>query len=387
MKRESSKLKRNIVFINQATGYLTIDTVNCFAGYFNKVALITGSVRTQDDELDSKVAVSKIIKYDRGNNFRKMFSWLVGTFQIYALLLTKYRSFEVVYYTVPPTAYLLAGFLKSNFSIVIYDLFPDALKIKGFSESNFIYKWWARKNASVFAKARRVVTISKSLKQKVLAYAPGAKVEVIPNWSAFSGKQPIAKEKNAIITREGLQGKFVVQYSGNIGVTHNVESVVELAEALKSHTDIEFLIIGRGERISVIKDLIETKNLTNCKLLPFRKDEELYESLCVADLALVTLDDKTPDISVPSKMYNLMAAGVPIMAIAALNSSIAEIIDQYQIGKTFERLNIEGMKKYVLELKRNHAERERLADKSLEAAQDFTKYNADRFLELCKQQY
>ena len=384
MKGENSKMKRDIVFINQATGYLTIDTVNSFAGHFNKVALITGSVRVQDIELDSKVEVSKIIKYDRGNNFRKMFSWLIGTLQIYALLLTKYRSFEVVYYTVPPTAYLLAGILKSNFSIVIYDLFPDALKIKGFSENSFIYKWWARKNAQVFAKARIIVTIGKSLKQKVLAYAPGAKVEVIPNWSAFSGNHPIAKEQNTCIKSEGLQGKFVVQYSGNIGVTHNVESVVELAEALKSHADIEFLIIGRGERKSVIKNLIESKNLSNCRLLPFRKDEELYESLCVADLALVTLDDKTPDISVPSKMYNLMAAGVPIMAIAALNSSIAEIIAQYQLGKTFERINIEGMKNYVLELKNNPDTRKHLADNSLEASQNFTKCNADRFLEFYK---
>ncbi|MGQ1785717.1 glycosyltransferase family 4 protein [Saccharicrinis sp. GN24d3] len=382
-KRKKPRISKDIVFINQATGYLTIDIVNSFTMQFDRVALITGSVRIQDVELNRKVEVSKIIRYDRGNNFKKVISWMIGTFQTYLLLRTKYRKFEVFYYTIPPTAYLLAPLFQAPFSILIYDLYPDALQVIGFSENNFIYKWWSRRNLRIFSKAKKVITISDNLRSKVIKYAPDADVEVIPNWSAFSGKQPISKEQNEIVKREGLGNKFIVQYSGNIGVTHNVETIVELAVDLKDEADIEFLIIGRGERQNVIKELIESKNLSNCKLLPFRRDEELYESLCVADLAVVTLDDKVPDISVPSKVYNILTAGVPVMAIAAHDSSIATLVHDHKVGKTFAKEDIDLMKDYILELKNDFDLRSYLASNALAASQQYTNRNAVKVLECC----
>ncbi|MGQ3088141.1 hypothetical protein, partial [Flavobacterium sp.] len=83
--------KKKIVFINQATGYLTIDIINEFAKDYDEVALIAGSIRVQDIPLDRKVKWSKITKYDRGNPKKKFLSWLIGTIQIFFLLLFRYR--------------------------------------------------------------------------------------------------------------------------------------------------------------------------------------------------------------------------------------------------------------------------------------------------------
>jgi glycosyltransferase involved in cell wall biosynthesis len=378
----SFSMTRKIVFINQATGYLTIDIINKFAEEYDEVALIAGSIRVQNIQLDPVVRVSHIVRYNRGNTFRKALSWLTGTIQIYFLLTFRYKDFEKFFFTIPPTAYLLSLKFKSLFSIVVYDMFPEALKVYGFNENGMLYKWWSEKNKKIFQNAHRVYTLSENMKSKLLDYSTNIDVRVISNWSAFSGFLPIKKDQNLIIHREGLNNKFIIQYSGNIGVTHNVETLIEVAEILKLHMDLEFQIIGRGERTNTIMELIKKKELANCRLLPFRKDEELFESLCAADLSVITLDDKAPDISVPSKAYNIMAAGVPMMAIAALNSSLSDIISQYQTGRTFDKGDIEGMCRFILELKNNSAYYNQLASNSLKASQSFTNANAVKYFEL-----
>lgn len=372
---------RKIVFINQATGYLTIDIINEFARECKEVALITGSIRIQNTGLNPAVKISRILKYNRGNNFRKAASWLIGTIQISFLLMFRYRDFDKFFFSIPPTAYLMGLYFRSSFSIVIYDLYPEALKANGFSEKGILYKWWSKKNEIVFAKAHKIFTLSENMKSRLLVYSEKTDVRVISNWSAFSNFVPIRKDQNRILKREGWSGKFIIQYSGNIGVTHNVETIVEAAEALSHHKDMEFQIIGRGERSNTVRAVIENKGLTNCRLLPFRKDEELYESLCAADLAVITLDNKTSDISMPSKLYNIMAAGLPVMAIAPLTSAISGFIPEYQVGKAFEKRDLKGICEYILELKNNQVLREKLSANALAASRNFTSANAAMYLE------
>ena len=115
-------MPRKIVFINQSTGYLTIDIINKFVNEFD-VALIAGSIRVQDTPLDEKVRVSYIVRYNRGNILMKATSWLIGTVQLFFLLIFRYKDHEVVMISIPPTAFLLAPILRSRYSLIIYDLY------------------------------------------------------------------------------------------------------------------------------------------------------------------------------------------------------------------------------------------------------------------------
>lgn len=215
----------------------------------------------------------------------------------------------------------------------------------------------------------------------ILAYAADAEVVVIPNWSAFSGFIPVSRNQNCFINGEKPEDRFIVQYSGNIGVTHNVETLVEIAERLKTNEEILFQIIGRGDRANFIMELVEKKQLANCQILPFRKDEELYESLCAAHLAVITLDDKTSDISVPSKIYNIMAAGVPVLVIAPSMSDVSGIVKEYCVGAAFEKKDINGMCDFILEIKNNAILHYRMAGNALNASNNFTNANAGKYLE------
>ncbi|HOO99373.1 MAG TPA: glycosyltransferase family 4 protein [Bacteroidales bacterium] len=371
-----------IVFINQATGYLTIDIINEFIKEYDEVVLITGSIRVQDIHPDRRVKVDYITRYNRGSNIRKLSSWLIGTLQIYYLLSVKYRKYEKFYISIPPSSYLMSNIFSADYAILLFDLYPEALRSFGIRDSNPLFRWWSRRNRKAFSRSKRVFTLSGKMKGELLKFCEPEKVSVIPNWSAFSGLQPIGKEENRLLSLHGLRGKFVVQYSGNIGHTHRVETVVELAEQLKYSSDIVFMIIGRGERVNVISSMIRDKNLDNCLLLPFRPDDELFESLCAADLAVVTLDDRTPDISVPSKIYNILAAGLPVMSIAAENSGISLLLREHEAGVNFDKSDLAGMRAYIEKLKSDTAYRSRLSANSLSASLVYTRANARQYLEL-----
>lgn len=373
-------MSSKIVFVNQATGYLTIDIINEFAKKFDELTLITGSIRVQNILLNKKVKIERIIKYNRGNTARKGFSWIIGTLQILYLMQFKYRQFEKFYFTIPPTAYLFAPWFKEKYSIAIYDLYPDALKIHNLSNDGLIFHWWAIRNRNVFEKAHCIFALSDNMKRRILSYSCSSVVKVIPNWTAFSGYTPVLKNQNAKIKRDGLTGMFIVQYSGNIGATHNVDTLIDVAAQLIDNADIEFIIIGRGDRTTAIGSLIKDRELKNCRLLPFGCDEELYELLCSADLAVVTIDGRTQDASVPSKLYNIMAAGVPVMGIAPLNSALSAIILENDMGRVFEMNNIEGMKEFILQIKNDGKFQSALAENALKASINYTSANAGLYL-------
>jgi glycosyltransferase involved in cell wall biosynthesis len=373
-----------IVFINQATGYLTIDIINRFVSDFKEVSLITGSVRVQDTPLNPQVRVETIKRYDRGNNLRKAFSWFVGSLQIFFLLKFRYNKCDKFFFTVPPTAYLLAPLFSGRYSILVYDIYPEALSINGISENGVLYRWWARRNRRIFDHSHRIYTLSENMRSGILRYTSNGNITVIPNWSAFSHLTPVKKEENKILHREGLNGKFIVQYSGNIGVTHNVETLVDVAEILSTEPNVVFQIIGRGERNSEIARKINSANLNNCLLLPFRNDKELFESLCAADIAVIILDERTPDVSIPSKLYNIMSAGRPIMAISSMESGIAKLVANHNIGKAFNKEDTPGMTRFIMELKSNPEQWKHLSDNSLKASRLYTSDNAGIYLRTYK---
>lgn len=378
-------MSKKIVFINQATGYLTIDVINSFAADFDEITLITGSIRVQDIPLDKKIKVNLIARYNRGNTIKKSFSWLIGTIQIYFLLVARYRKYDKFYFTIPPTSYLLAHHFRAPYIIYAYDLYPEALKSFGIDRNNLIYRWWANRNRKVFTEAARIFTLSEKMKSQILKYSEKDNITVVPNWTAFAGLPRIRKSENRLIASYSLQDKFIVQYSGNIGQTHKVETLIDLAEKLRTYDKILFLIIGRGERLKTITSMIEEKKLMNCMVLPFRRDEDLFDSLCAADLAVVTLDDKTPDVSVPSKTYNIMAAGLPVMSIAEDQSEISMIVEAHQIGRNFNKNDLSGMSNFILELSGSPERRDSFAAMSLIASQSYTRSNAEKIRDVCLQ--
>lgn len=378
-------IPKRIVFINQATGYLTIDIINAFAqsSFFSEVALIAGSIRVQDIQLEKNVKWSKITRYNRGTPVKKLLSWVTGTMQIGWLLLTRYRKYEVFYITVPPFAYLLSWVLPNRFSLLVYDVYPDALTIYHIGKRNVISRCWAFLNRRLFKKAYRLMTIGEGMRQLMQQYnSTSREINVIPNWSGLTNLKIVERKSNRFLSDQGLTDKFVVMYSGNIGVTHNVEVLIDVAEQLQKEPDLFFLIVGRGNRLANIERIVNDKKLSNVRVLPFQPDDQLSETLAAADLAVVLLDDRTANISIPSKIYNLQAVGVPILGIGEETSELSLHLKKFDNGRSYSPENIQGISGFIKDFKRNQPLQETFRRNSKAASANFTRHNAGQYLEL-----
>jgi glycosyltransferase involved in cell wall biosynthesis len=371
---------KKVLIVNQNSGYLTIDIANAFANEYDEVVLLAGLVKPMERELFKKVKINKIIQYNRETSIKRIFTWIYGSLQIFILILTKYKKFEVIYFTNPPMAYCFQIFLTNKFSLVIYDTYPDALETIGVNKSNFFYKYWVKINNKVFNKATKIITLSNGMADQLTQYVARGRVVSISNWSGSDDFKPVSKNVNKFIADNHLNNKFIIMYSGNMGYTHNVEIIIELAIALQTNENIHFLLIGEGQKKEQLLNLTKQNNLNNITFKTWQPVDILPFSLAAADISIITLDDKASNLSVPSKAYNLLAVGSPILAIASHTSELAQLLESYGNGKCFEKNNLDGMIKFINELAENPEIKYSFSEKSMNASKHFTKENAKLYL-------
>jgi glycosyltransferase involved in cell wall biosynthesis len=371
---------RKLVILNQAANYLTIGFANAFSERFDEVVLITGSVHVQGEELRPEVIVHKINKWHEKPARKKALAYALALLNMWWLLMTKYRRHEVFFVSVPPMGYLLNLIVSNKFSMVIWDVYPDVFKITGMPEEHWLYKVWAKLNERSFKKAFKLFTISEKMADLVAQYVNKDSIEVQPIWSIFQANEKHAKNKNPFISKHQLEGKFIVQYSGNIGLTHNVETLIEVADLLKEDDSILFQIIGRGPRKTVLERLVKERNLPNCQFLPFQSDEMFPYSLSAADIGVVILDETTSKGSVPSKSYNLMSYGTPSLYIASSDSQLKIYADKYNHGKCFSKSDLKSVANFLVKLKGSKDLQLAMSRNAEIAAKDFKRANADKFV-------
>jgi len=371
---------KRIVLVNQAANYLTIGFANAFNERFGQVALITGSVHVQGEGLDPDIEISWINRWQERPAWKKASSYLLALIRIWLLLMTKYRRYEVFFVSVPPMGYLLNLILPNRFSMVIWDVYPDIFKITGMQESHPVYKVWSTLNRGSFRKAWRVFTISEAMAESLSEYVDRNRVIVHPIWSIFQENSRITSCNNHFIREHGLDGRFIVQYSGNIGVTHNVEALIEVAELLKDDKRILVQVIGRGPRQPVIERLIRKRSLKNVQMLPFQSDEMFPYSLSAADLGVVILHDSVSRGSVPSKVYNLMSFGIPALYIAAPDSVLARYARDFGHARCIGAEDVAEIADFIRQLASDEVLRGEMRHNAEHAALNFRRSNADRFV-------
>jgi UDP-N-acetylglucosamine:LPS N-acetylglucosamine transferase len=304
---------------------------------------------------------------------------------MWLLLMTKYRRDDVLFVSVPPMAYLLNLVLPHRFSMVIWDIYPDTLQVTGMQETHPIYRFWSWLNRRSFRKAYRVFTISNVMADALARYVDRNKLIVQPIWSIFEPDQRVRPSENLFLKQQKTKDRFIVQYSGNIGLTHNVELMLDLAAAMKENENILFQIIGRGPREPFIRQRVKNSRLENVQLIPFQPDEMFLHSLSAADLGVVILDDRVSRGSVPSKAYNLMSLGIPSIYVAGEASQLARDAREFGHARCFRHHDIEGMVQFVEQISCDSGMRESMEKAARLASKLFRPDNADRFAEFYEQ--
>jgi glycosyltransferase involved in cell wall biosynthesis len=286
----------------------------------------------------------------------------------------------VLYVSNPPLAPLLPLVLRNKFSVLIWDIYPDVLVNQHvISQTNIISKWWCIANKKVYKRAEHVYTISDGMKVCLSAYISNNRIKVIPLWPDNTNLHRVEKLDNLFIKNNQLEGKFVVMYSGNLGNTHRMDVLVDVAKRVNDD-DIVFVLIGEGGKKKIIEQRVAEENVKNVLLLPYQPYEFLSHSLSAADIAVVTLDTESSAMSVPSKTFNMMSLGAPLMCIASPESELGNIVRRFQVGNIFQPDNIDGITEFVLKLKHDKALRSQYVDNSLRASREFSVENAKMFV-------
>lgn len=374
------KQNKNIVIVNQDSGYLMIDLANAYhqAGY--RVSLIAGRLVKRDTELFDGVRFYKIIRYNKATTFHRLYTWVLATIQIWLLIILKFRNYSVLFVSNPPLATLLPLFVPNRTSVLIYDIFPDALVNTGFLNSKSVLNFlWKKMNSYAFAKSDTVFTISEGMKLVLAQYVTDSKIKVVPIWVDNEFLKPVPVEENIFIKNNGLSNKFIVLYSGNLGKTGDVECMIELAKRTIDE-NIQYVIIGEGvKRASIGKSIVENR-LSNCILLPWQSAEMLSHSLSAASLAVVSLGKNTSKIAMPSKLYSYLAVGAPILSLAANDSELARFVSKYNMGQNFEPDKVAGIVNFIVSLKSDKKQSIEFSTNALGASKNFTKNNVKYFL-------
>ncbi len=368
-----------IVIVNQDSGYLMIDIANAFVEKGYKVSLITGRLVKRNKSLHPSIKVSKIISYNRNSTVKRLSTWGFGFVQILFLLWFQHRNKKLLLVSNPPFTSFVPLCTKNHFSLLIYDIYPDALvEYKIFKNESYLIQQWKKVNAKVFDKAEHIYTLNASMKTVLEKYGSKEKIKVIPIWTDNTFLKPIPKNENAFIKEHHLEHKFIVQYSGNLGKTHPVEKILDVAEILKEDPFF-FLIIGGGEKFKLIESEIKKRKLQNTLLLPWQPSDKIPLSLAAADIGVVTLGAEASNLSIPSKTYNLMSVGVPIISIAAKDSALANLIKGREIGANFEINDISGIKEFIQSLHRDNVKLKNYGTNSLKISQNYSPENAYKF--------
>ena len=266
-----------------------IDIANAFTDAGWDVSLITGRLVQRTTPLHPSVKVQKIVRYRRNNTLQRILTWGLGFVQLFLRVVFQHRKAHLFIVTNPPIAAFLPLFVKNSFSLLIFDIYPDVVLNR--SKSRQSRKWfvrWSDANKRVFRKADRIYTISGSMREKLGQYIDKGRVEVISLWSDNKMFKPVPQQDNPFIINHGFDGKFIVLYSGNIGLTHGVEVLPKVGLKIR-HQDILFVIIGEGEKKRTIERMVMQNGLSNFVFLPWQSPEVLPYSLASASLAVIGL--------------------------------------------------------------------------------------------------
>lgn len=377
------------IYIVQVTRQLSIDILNNFSRQGAEIHLITGIVESNYEALDSKIRVTYFIKHNSTSSFKRFFTWNLFTICAFFYVLFSSRKRELILVTTPPFIVFIGTFFnrlrKQKYHLVVWDLYPDVIVNFGvLKPSSWIIRRWKKKNVKCFNRAENIFTLGKHLAEAIKKYTT-KEVVVIPNWTNTDFIKPILRGENSFAIKHQLTDKLVVMYSGNLGLTHDIESIVNTAEILRDNMEIHFVIIGDGVKKTKIDQMVREKNLNNVLLLPYQDKEVLPFSLTCADIGVVTLSAGAESISVPSKTYYMLAAGTAIVALSSADSELGVLLEKYKCGKVFSDANARSIADHLVHLTQNREELNKYKENSRKASYDFSPKNAELYYKyICK---
>jgi glycosyltransferase involved in cell wall biosynthesis len=369
-----------VIIVNQffypdisATGQLITDLAEDLASQGIQVTVVSsrraylgGDTKLPQQENYRGIDIQRIggTGFGKGSVFGRLMDYLVFYLLCGLRLLRIPRHDVILVFTTPPLIAFLCWIVCRIRGIrLVYsvqDLYPQvAIQMGVLKRGGWLARLCENLSQKALTGSDHVVVLGECMKQRVLQEGvPKDKITLIPNWSDDPNLAPLSEEKNWFWQKHDLAGKFVVQYSGNMGLCHEFATVLaaarefaseekEINPTLRSVRKILFLFIGNGTRRQEIREFCEDENLQNVKILDYQPRDTLLYSLNACSVSLVTLQDGLEGIIMPSKFYGILATGKPVLYVGPQGSDVARVIAGSACGFTIAPGDVKGLIKAV----------------------------------------
>jgi glycosyltransferase involved in cell wall biosynthesis len=242
----------------------------------------------------------------------------------------------VLLVTNPPMLMIFVSYLiflrRSHLIILVHDIFPEntipAQIIK--SHKNIIYKLSEKIFNKAYAKADTLITLGMDmqniLEQKISKYHTNTKIEIIQNWAEVNSIYPLNIPPPS--------GQIRVLFAGNLGLLQGLEKLLGIIAKIKNPS-LLFIFAGTGVLKQEMRQTVNKLNISNVIFKDAFLRSDQINVLNDCELSLVSILDEMYGLGVPSKTYNIMAAGKPILFIGNEQSEIAEMVTKYKLGFAF----------------------------------------------------
>ncbi|MDC2648958.1 glycosyltransferase family 4 protein [Bacteroides ovatus] len=312
-----------------------------------------------------KMRVHRYSLYTEGKNpllraLRYSFNWII---QLWYGLMEK--NVDCIYLaSTPPIQGMIGSFVKKfrgiPFVYNLQDIFPDSLFNNGLAnKGGLLWKIGRVIENFTYKHADKIIVISEDFKKNIMTKGvPEEKIVVVYNWVDQNAVVDIPRYRNKLFDRYGLdKEKFYVSYNGNIGLSQNMDMLLQVAEEFQSSKvsefqDIHFVLLGEGAYKAQVEKMVEEKKLTNVHLIPFQPYEDISYVFSLGDASLVISKPGTGAASVPSKTWSIMSASRPVLANFDENE-LKDIVEKHNCGIFTKAGDKEAFKESILTLYRN----------------------------------
>jgi glycosyltransferase involved in cell wall biosynthesis len=359
-----------------ATAQHAFDLAKYLAEHGDKVTVIAsrsiygqaGSVLPGSECVDG-VEVHRVTGsfFGKGGIASRSFDFLAFNVACLLQALSLPRHDVVICLTTPPFIALVGLVLRwtkgSRFIFWTMDLYPDVPLAAGvLKRGSMVHRLFDRIDRYCLRNADAVVVLGRCMRARILAkgvdprclrtITPWADPQEVPNvpvrqfeppTEAISvtrgtamGVRAMAVVRNGLRDAWGIGDRFVIEYSGNCGVGHDISSVCDAMLRLKYDDGIRWVFVGGGVMRPRIEEFIERNGIQNVVMRPYQPRSRLGELIALGDAHLVLVADGFEGLLIPSKFYGILAAGRPTIYVGPPNTEVAEVISSEDCGFVVE---------------------------------------------------
>jgi len=266
------------------------------------------------------------------------------------------RPEVVVCFTTPPFITLVGWLMRrvrgTRWVYWVMDLYPDVpVALEVMRPRAPLTRVLESIHRFCLRRADAVVVLGRCMLDRVRAKdVDRGQLHRIGVWSDEQEVKPLARSENPYRAEWLLGDRFVVMYSGNFGLAHDVRTMCEAARRLAGDDRIRFVFVGGGKRKSEVEAFVGRHGLANCVLAPYQPRERLHASLSCADVHLVSIREGLEGLIVPCKLFGIMAAERPAIFIGDESSELARVLTEHACGFAIREGDVDGLVERILAL-------------------------------------